>query len=391
MFPSTLHELLKQYLSGDISEEDFRQLWETLQDPAMESSWQEAIEQALNSPEARHFTDDAKRAEALERIREKIADGSAESVSIPSIPFYRRPFLRYAAAVLLIATAAVFTVRKVTAPAPVPAIAERTAPQTDKLPGSDMAVLTLADGRTIALDSVGNGQIAEQGRVQVIKAANGQLQYQAKNAAAASAARLWMNTMSTPRRGQYQLILPDGSKVWLNAESSVTYPVAFGPQERKVRITGEVYFEVARDARRPFLVETRGETIQVLGTSFNVNAYTDEGFVKTSLLEGAVKINGAILRPGQAWTNGRVIATNVEQDIAWKNGVFNFNDKDFAGVMRELARWYDLEVSYPQGIPKKEYTGEMGRNLTLNQVLKGLEDPDIRFTLTGTHLVVSQQ
>jgi ferric-dicitrate binding protein FerR (iron transport regulator) len=194
--------------------------------------------------------------------------------------------------------------------------------------------------------------------------------------------------MSTPRGGQYQLQLPDGSKVWLNAESSITYPITFTGNERKVTISGEVYFEVAKDKNKPFRVSAGDLHVEVLGTHFNINAYADEGSAKTSLLEGSVKIDREILQPGQAYVNGKVIAADVEHDVAWKNGVFNFNDQNLSQIMRQLARWYNLEIEYPQGVPKKEYGGEIGRNLTLAQVLKGLENSGVRFELKGRQLIV---
>ena len=199
------------------------------------------------------------------------------------------------------------------------------------------------------------------------------------------------NKMSTPRGGQYQLTLPDGSVIWLNAESSITYPTVFSGNERKVSITGEVYFEVVKDKSKPFKVIAGDQQIEVLGTHFNINAYKDEDHVKTSLLEGSVKVNQQILKPGEAFQNGKVNATNVAQDIAWKNGIFNFNNQSLAQVMRQLARWYNLEVVYPEGVPRKEYGGEMGRNLTLSQVLKGLENSGIYFELEGRKLLVKSK
>ncbi len=254
-------------------------------------------------------------------------------------------------------------------------------------PGTQKAILTLADGSTVTLDNAANGMIARQGATQVLKLANGQIRYLAGQKADNQGKPAY-NIMSTPNGGQYQLTLPDGTNVWLNAASSITYPCAFTGADRKVKITGEVYFEVAKDKSRPFLVTAGDQQIEVLGTHFNVNAYTDEDHIKTSLLEGAVKVNNVLLKPGQAFARGRISPTNVEQDIAWKNGVFNFNNQSLAQVMRQLARWYDLEIVYPQGVPQKEYGGEIGKNLTLDQVLKGLEDSGIHFILNGRRLTV---
>jgi len=214
------------------------------------------------------------------------------------------------------------------------------------------------------------------------------LQYQLLNGQVPASTILQYNTMSTPRGGQYRLTLPDGTLVWLNAESSITYPTVFAATERSVTVTGEAYLEVAKEKNRPFRVMAGDANIEVLGTHFNINAYANEGHTKTSLLEGSVKINSRILQPGQAFANGEVFQTNVARDVAWKNGVFNFNDQNLAQVMRQLARWYNLEVEYPLGVPKKEYGGEMGRNLSLGQVLKGMESTGLRFELNGRKLTV---
>jgi ferric-dicitrate binding protein FerR (iron transport regulator) len=260
----------------------------------------------------------------------------------------------------------------------------------DVEPGGQKAVLTLSDGSTIVLDNAGNGQIAQQGQTQVIKLGNGEIQYKSGNQKT-GAREVVFNTMSTPRGGQYQLVLPDGSKVWLNSESSITYPVMFSHQERKVKITGEAYFEVAKDKTKPFRVETGDMKVEVLGTHFNVKAYADEGPTKTSLLEGSVKVDMQVLKPGQAFINGRIVPTNVEQDVAWKNGIFNFNNENLTQVMKQLARWYDLDIVYPDGVPQKEYGGEIGRNLKLNQVLKGLENSGVHFELNGKRVTVTKK
>jgi transmembrane sensor len=305
--------------------------------------------------------------------------------------------------------------------------------QNDVAPGGNKAVLTLADGSTIILDSAANGKLAEQGTA-VIQKKDGQILY-SRLPTADSRLPGTYNTMSTPRGGQYQITLSDGTKVWLNAESSIKYPTAFTGKERKVTITGEAYFEVAKDVKKKFIVAVsthdsrltthdegsaeRTMTIEVLGTHFNVNTYKEEPTINTTLLEGAVKLNilptadsrlpdnhsktnqSAVLttltlRPGQQGQfnpdqQKLSLAANpdVEQVMAWKNGGFNFNNKSFAEVMRMLSRWYDVDVIYEGKIPAVRIGGEMGRDLNLRQVLQALGEMGVKFRIEGKKLIVT--
>ncbi len=239
--------------------------------------------------------------------------------------------------------------------------------------------------------------IASQGASQIIKSSDGILAYQqVKNnssgvtpSPAGGGEGGGINTMSTPRGGQYKLTLPDGTKVWLNAASSITYPIAFSGKTREVRITGEVYFEVAKNKQKPFIVKTHKENITVLGTQFNINSYSDEPFTKTSLIEGSVSINNKILRPGEAYENGIITKTNIARDVAWKNGLFNFDGLDLPAAMRQLARWYDLDIEFEKNIPDKVIRGEMGRDLKLSQVQKILNMMEVKFRLEGRKMIVS--
>jgi ferric-dicitrate binding protein FerR (iron transport regulator) len=240
-------------------------------------------------------------------------------------------------------------------------------------------VLTLSNGQQIELNNAASDTIKD-GTLS-IENKNGQLIYKKGDLVA-------MNTMTTPRGGQYQLTLADGTKVWLNAASSITYPTTFTGTLREVAITGEAYFEVARKPKQPFVVKTLKEELTVLGTSFNVNAYAEEPVIKISLLEGSVKVDYSILRPGQAYFDGKVVATNLEQDIAWKKGAFNFKDMDLAAAFRLIGRWYAVDIKYAGAIPSKRIRGEMGRNLTLSEVLKALSQLGINTKMEGNSLVV---
>jgi ferric-dicitrate binding protein FerR (iron transport regulator) len=252
--------------------------------------------------------------------------------------------------------------------------------ENDVAPGGNKALLTLADGQTIVLDSAANGTLATDGGATITKTAGGKIAYTTGNGQPNSA--VVYNTMTTPRGGQYQLALPDGSSVWLNAASSITYPTVFSGSSRIVRITGEAYFEVAHNASKPFIVETPTERVTVLGTHFNVNSYTDEPATKVSLLEGSVKIGAQVLRPGQAYVNGKVQSTNVTQDVAWTKGVFDFHRVPLAQAMRQLSKWYAVDVVYEQGVPDIVFGGSMGRDLNLSQVLSFLEKAGVHFRLT---------
>ncbi len=264
---------------------------------------------------------------------------------------------------------------------------------TDVAPGGSKAVLILADGSQVTLDSAGN-QVIQQGSTAIRQQA-GQLRYDAADDASAVS----YNTLKTPRGGQFRIMLPDGTGVWLNAESAIRFPTAFRGKERLVEISGEAYFEVAKNAAMPFRVNVAGRAaIEVLGTDFNINAYGDEEGIQATLLSGAVKVskNGrsAVLKPGQQArvTTGISVVdgVDVEKVMAWKNGVFNFKDAKLKEVMKQLSRWYDIEVEYRGDVPNTEFWGKMGRNLTLLQVLNGLEASGIHFRLenNGKKLVV---
>jgi ferric-dicitrate binding protein FerR (iron transport regulator) len=266
---------------------------------------------------------------------------------------------------------------------------------SDIAPGTNKAVLTLADGSKVMLDSAGN-QVVQQGAT-AIRQQGSSLQYDSKG----NGATVAYNTLSTPRGGQFQVVLPDGTKVWLNAASAIRYPTFFSGAERLVELTGEAYFEVTQSANMPFRVKINAtNTIEVLGTSFNVNAYTEEDYIRTTLLEGAVRVSSGgkkmTLKPGeQAQSSAKqpfvkvLEHADISKAIAWKNGLFNFQDVRLEEVMRQLSRWYDIEVVYEKGVPDLEFIGEIERSLPLSEVLKGLRMSGVNFRLEqGKRLVV---
>ena len=267
---------------------------------------------------------------------------------------------------------------------------ETTYVKNDVAPGSNKAVLTLGDGSRVTLDS--GSQTLRQGTI-AIHQQGGQLQYYQQGTVTA----VNYNTLSTPRGGQFQIILPDGTKVWLNAASSLRYPTAFTGGERKVEITGEAYFEVAKNAAMPFRVKISNEaTVEVLGTHFNINAYADEAAIRATLLEGKIKVMDVVLSPGeqaQITTDINILRhVDTSAVMAWRYGLFNFEGQNLKEVMRQLSRWYDIEVIYEGTVPDIVFGGKMLRNINLSQLLKVLEDAEVHFTLEeGRKLIISNQ
>jgi transmembrane sensor len=270
-------------------------------------------------------------------------------------------------------------------------------PLHDALPGTNKAVLTLANGKTIILDNAQNGTLAKQGTTTVKKTNNGRLVYNAADLSKGNSA-IAINTITTPRGGQYQITLPDGTQVWLNSVSSLRFPTRFTGSYRQVEITGEAYFEVAKNAAMPFRVKTAKAQIEVLGTHFNVMAYDDEHLMKTTLLEGAVNIKSGSavnrLKPGQQAQIDKGGATkivnnvDVEDETAWKNGLFQFNEVGIETILRQASRWYDLDVVYTGKIPNREFTGRISRNVKASALLDILRYFDVDVKIEGKNIVV---
>jgi len=392
--------LLQGYISNTLSDEEKALLLKALNDPENVHTLSVTVAGIYNRATADDFAYDREKVEQM--IKSILANASLErqaenegSAAAMIVPFegnniytkakrsvVRLPgasWLRYAAVVALFAGAGLFYYHnKKNAPEQSVTSQSQAGGENDALPGANKAMLTLSNGETIALDNSGR-QVITDGEI-FIQNNDGSLAYGNSNVVA-------YNTMTTPRGGQYKLKLPDGTLVWLNASSSITYPTAFPGDTRMVSITGEAYFEVARNPAKPFTVKTYKDEITVKGTSFNVNSYIDEPGIKTSLLEGLVEINGALLKPGYAYSEGKVIPANLDKELAWKNGVFDFHDVKLKDAMRQIARWYDVEVRYENNnVEDILLGGEIGRNLSLQQLLKGLQDKDMRFRLEGKTL-----
>lgn len=290
-----------------------------------------------------------------------------------------------------------------------PDILVKERPQ-DVAPGGERATLTLADGTAILLDSTGSGVLAQQSGMQIVKLDSGQLAYQAGDQGGTEKEQY--NTLTTPRGGQYRVTLPDGTRVWLNAASSLRYPAAFTGGERNVELNGEAYFEVASREKMPFIVQLNGMEVEVLGTHFNIMAYEDENTIQTTLLEGSVAVstkspqagnkkqetkNSKRLKPGQqarlskGTADLEIAEVNTNEAVAWKDGFFQFERASLPVVMRQLERWYNIEVVYEGAIPEQYFGGRIPRNLPLSKIISVLEHNKVRFRIEGRRLIILKQ
>ena len=268
----------------------------------------------------------------------------------------------------------------------------------DVPPGSNKAVLTLANGNQVVLDSNANGVLAQQGNTRIVNLSAGQLAYQSGIIGAEAEEKVQYNTLTTPKGGQYKIILPDGSKVWLNAASSLRYPTDFTGKERDVALNGEAYFEVKHNSAQPFIVKVNGTRIQDIGTAFNIKAYSDGGGMQATLIEGEIKVSTSkasrTLAPGEQATTAAqgeitIRKVNAADAAAWKDGYFVFSNSDLKAVMQTLARWYDVEVQYDKTIPDKHFDGMIQRNISLATVLKYLGKSGIDFQIENRVVTIS--
>jgi transmembrane sensor len=337
--------------------------------------------------------------EVYDRIRNKLLK-SRYPGQLPKKYFLFMPsraILTKAAAAILIFGTALWIFKKPAKPQPEHiTIAKK---HTPVLPGGNKAYLTLADGSKIILNDARIGKLATQAGIQVTKAKDGMLIYRFKDKLRTIPAGSPDNTITTPPGGQYQLVLSDGTKVWLNAASSLKFPAHFLKGKREVELTGEAYFEVHKNAASPFVVKAADQQVLVLGTHFNIKAYQDENTVKTSLLEGRVNISlagqTATLRPGQEAVNRHngqigVHEADVEESIAWKKGLFQFNNAGIEEVMRQIARWYNVKVSYTGQLPVRQFTGTVSRQVSIGEILNMLRYTGIQFQIHNDHIIVGK-
>jgi transmembrane sensor len=377
-------QLLEGFQHRRLSEDELISFFRAAEDPRFESLIGEKIHMELVQMKAASITDGQRADKVWHDIYTSI---SSEPHAVHRIPFLRKAWLGYAAAVIILFAIGIYLWT------PGKGQHQELVVNTDIAPGRQGAILTLADGTQVKLDSMGNGMVAEQKGTKVLLK-DGSLAYNAS-----SANEVTYNTMTTPKGRQFSIQLPDGSTAWLNAASSITYPTAFIGKDRSVTISGEVYFEVARNPIKPFKVKVNDKTeIEVLGTSFNVKAYSGDATINTTLLDGAVRLStpnrAQPLKPGeqtQLKQDGEIQLirnADIKKIMAWKNGLFNFQDESLEEVMKQLERWYDISVRYIGDPPEKKFFGEVGRDLTLSQVIETLRETGIQCNIEGRTLIV---
>ena len=300
-----------------------------------------------------------------------------------------------AAAILILLTAGIYYYQN----SPEPVIVKTETPRfrNDVAPGNNKAILTLDDGSKIDLDDAKTGILASESNIDIKKTGDGQLEY---TAGAQNVKTVKYNILSTPMGGEYQLVLPDGSKVWLNSGSTLRFPTAFIGSERIVELKGEAYFDIAKNPKMPFLVRTNNAMdIKVLGTQFNVMAYDDEKNINTTLVEGSVEVlkgsEKTNLKPGQEAIlnrgsgNIKVAQADLEQAIAWKNGYFIFYNENIESIMRKVSRWYNVDIVYHGNLNNKDFVGTISRNKNVSELLKMLElTGAIHFSIDGRRITV---
>ncbi|HTI93129.1 MAG TPA: FecR domain-containing protein [Puia sp.] len=383
MSPTTIVSIIEKYSTGTLSADEQRTFDEWL-DGLSAEEFHRTLDACTNLPAGLRAYP-ALPPEFARRLELAIDEADGQDNTIPL--FHWKKWTAVAAVLVLLSTGAWWWVSHNKAP-------NAQIASNDVSPGMNGAILTLADGRQIVLDSTNNGFATTDGQAKIVKGSKDQVTYKAADAASAD---LVYNTLSTPRGRKINVVLADGTKVWLNAASSIKYPTVFSGSQRLVEIRGEAYFEVAANAKQPFIVQKMGSDyeVQVLGTHFNINAYDDEDGIKTTLLEGAVRIKNKILKPGQQAVAGKdphevtiVPNVNTGEVMSWKNGVFNFDRADIHTVMRQIARWYDVDVEY-KGTITRHFGGTISQDVNVSQVFKMLElTGAVHFTIEGRKITV---
>ncbi|HWW40353.1 FecR family protein [Pedobacter sp.] len=397
---NTFLKLIEKYLKGAASAEEVDVL----------ESYYELFNEAPNASD-RFSVSDLQKIEAGLKSGVESKIQSSENVATGSIR--KRitqqlwPRIAAAAAILLIVGLSIFFYTSYYAPRHPDAGQDLGLAGNDIKPGSNKAYLILSNGKRLSLTDAANGAIAKEAGVEITKTADGQVIYESRTSYSNA-----LNTIETPKGGQYQIRLPDGSKVWLNAASKLIYPVTFiGRGQREVTLSGEAYFEIAKDKQHPFKVKSIGQIVEVLGTHFNINSYADEPVVKTTLLEGSVAVrhvegnaatrdlsslrDDVFLKPGQqaSLTGAAIKVTDVNPDdaIAWKNGEFVFNDEPLQNIMRKIARWYDVDIIYKDINPNKPFGGSVSRFENISKVLEKLElTGSVHFKIEGKTIYVTK-
>lgn len=400
---TNLQEIFARYLSGEASPKEVRFLLQQFGKKENETELKAAIRRQLEAghemPEPIEKSWESVLQDTYQAIKVQISHKNQIEDDVKTLhQIHIRRWWRYsiaaAMAVLVASSVFIFFNHKKGS-----SVQTRTeiVQRRDIAPGGNKAILTLSNGTSIGLDSTKNGVIFLQGNTKVVKQNNGLLSF--NNVGSGKATRTLYNTITTPRGGQYEVVLSDGTKVWLNAASSIRFPNEFTGNVREVRVTGEAYFEVTDNTQMPFKVLVNDMTVQVLGTHFNVMAYKDEPVAKITLLNGAVKVTdgdkNVLLNPGeQAQVNLKGQLTKVENvdlqgTIAWKNNQFWFNGDDIQTVMRELSRWYNVNVIIKGDIPQ-HFGGDISRNIYVSKVFEALQATShLQYKIQDSTIIVS--
>lgn len=389
-----LRQLLQEYFQNNSTDADYQELWSLIDEEVLSEELKRLWEaSATDQVTIGDDVWDRKMKLLLEKIDEGLHPTAIKRTKKIKLSVFK--WVAAACLVVAISTVSFFIYNRGAVDDKDEALLKKTAiTGDDRLPGGNMAVLTLSDGRRIILDSSNNGILGQDGGIGILKQGDGQLVYDSIRSKPGPVA---YNTVATPHGGQFKIVLQDGSQVWLNSLSSIRYPTVFAGPERKVEISGEAYFEISKNAR-PFIVKVKQMEVEVLGTHFNINSYENESAVKTTLLEGSVKVKSAggvnFLKPGQQArlsNNGamRIVNNvNLSEVIAWKDGVFEFDNADIETIMRQLARWYDVVVEYKKPV-NIHFGGSISRNVNLSKVLQMLEETGaVRFEIRGNRIVV---
>jgi len=397
-----LRSLLEQYFNDAINDADREELFSYLNNNPDEVSG--AVDEEMLNLEGAPGFDNSRAQKVLADIK---ADARFKDDAITPVPVIGKRnimklytgWIKIAAAVLIFASVGFYFVRR----QKMTAVKNEVANSTAKIvPGSNKAILTLATGKSIVLDSAANGALASNGKSQVNKVGDGKLVYDVlPNATHVGVNAVLYNTLTIPPGGQYQVVLPDGTQVWLNSSSSLSYPTEFTGNSRTVKLTGEAYFEVAKNKDKPFYVEMNNVQVKVLGTHFNISAYADDNNLTTTLLEGSVQIskNGiqALLKPGQQAAIGCsantivVSKAHIKEAMAWKNGYFMFNDDNIVDIMKKVSRWYDADIEYQGNFANQRFGGTFTRSKSITDLLKNLEQiSNVHFKITGRRITVMQ-
>ncbi|WP_052272846.1 FecR family protein [Flavihumibacter solisilvae] len=396
---TTWHELVEKYFNNSISKEELDQLLQMAGEDYDAKSLESALKAQWETAKEKADVDASKWDDRFNLMMDEANESAPVEIEKASVP-YRKYFRMAAAAIILVmlGSAITYLVMNDKSTEQVKVAADPV-PNAGQAPTGNKAIITLANGEKIYLDSAGTGTLADLGNVNVVKTGDGQITY---NADTRSAGDMQYNTLFNPRGSRVvSLRLSDGTRVWLNSESSLRYPATFSGNERNVEITGEAYFEVAKDASKPFHVRRAGDdmVVEVLGTHFNMNVYEDESSAMTTLIEGKVNVRKGMqvktLVPGsqaQVQQDRLIVLPNVDTDavVAWKNGFFSFAKTDMATLMRQIGRWYNVEVEYAGKIPDRKFGGEISRDANLKEVLKILEESKIYFRMNGRKVIISE-